>query len=88
MMQFSLEYHGFKGSACFDRKRDRHYGMVLDVTDGVVYESSSAEGLIANFEAAVDEYISFQKDLGNDDSSGVTSRPAISIVVSHAATAA
>ena len=87
-MEIMLKHRGFKGSACFHQNTGRHFGMVLDVIDGIVYESSSAEGLVANFEAAVDEYIDFQNDLQDDASGTILARAAISITVRRNAEAA
>ncbi len=87
-MDIMLKYRGFSGSACFDRKSGRHFGLVLNIIDGIVYESSSIEGLVANFEAAVDEYIDFQSSLRDEASGTMLSRPAISIAVRRNAEAA
>jgi hypothetical protein len=86
-MDFLLKYRDFRGSACFDRVSRRHYGIVLDVADRIVYESLSDEGLIANFEAAVDEYIDFQKDLADQTSDELAHRLIIGLSVRHAHTA-
>ncbi len=87
-MDIMLKYRNFKGSACFDQDTGRHFGMVLDIIDGIVYESSSVEGLVANFEAAVDEYIDFQSCLENEAAGTVLARPAICITVRRNAEAA
>ena len=80
-MNYVLEHHGHKGSAFFDPISDRHYGMLLNIADGVAYESSSAEGLIANFEAAVEEYIRFHSHLTDEDGEEMADHTEISIFV-------
>ncbi len=83
-----LDYRGFKGSACFDRRSIRHFGMVMDVPHAILYEALSSEGLIANFEAAIDEYIDLLDSIENDLSESIFDRPAVTIIVSHVAEAA
>lgn len=87
-MDCLFEYRGYKGSACLDRMGGRRFGLVLEILDAVVYEAASPEGLKANFEAAVDEYIDLLDGIRNDSSGSILDRPAVTIVVSHAAEAA
>ena len=83
-----FEYRDYRGSACSDITSGRHFGMVLEVLDAVVYEAVSAEGLKANFEAAVDEYIDLLNGIENDLDGSMLDRPAVTIIVSYVAEAA
>ena len=56
-MTFQLEYRGYRGSAWYDPGSEQHHGLLLDIPDRILYETHSAEGPVANFEAATDEYI-------------------------------
>ena len=80
-MDYLLEHLGHKGSAFFDPIGGRHYGTLLNIPDRVAYESSSAEGLIANFEAAVEEYIHFHGHLLDEHGEEMVDHAEISIFV-------
>ena len=66
-MHLQLEYRGFSGSASFNVQTGRHEGILIGVADRVFYEAPTVESLIANFEAAVDEYIEFLHVLYDND---------------------
>ena len=57
-MSLQLEYRGFRGSASYNPVSRQHYGLLLGIPDRIVYEAYALESLVANFEAATDEYIS------------------------------
>ena len=58
-----FEYLGYTGSVAFCAI-DRHYsGFIEDTSDQITYEAANLEGLRANFEAAVDEYVRLCIDL-------------------------
>lgn len=62
-MELQLEYRGFYGSATFNIASGKHEGFLLGVADRVFYQATTLESLVANFEAAVDEYIEFMDEI-------------------------
>lgn len=50
-------YRGYKGSAEFSSEDNLFYGKVLQISDLVLYDSVSFDGLKEEFENSVDEYL-------------------------------
>ena len=80
-MDVQLQHRGFTGSAIFDPRTGRHEGLLLGVPDRVLYQASTLESLVANFEAAVDEYIQFLDLLREADDEALLERPVIDLFV-------
>ena len=56
-MYSQFRYLGYTGSVTAAEEDGAYRGFVTDTSDEVTYAASSLEGLRANFQAAVDEYI-------------------------------
>ncbi|MCL2644278.1 MAG: type II toxin-antitoxin system HicB family antitoxin [Betaproteobacteria bacterium] len=57
-------YKGYDGTVEYDSERQVLRGKILFIHDLVTYESSSAEGIQKEFEAAVDDYVETCVSLG------------------------
>ena len=66
-MDTQLEYHGYRGSASYNPETMQHYGLILGIPDRVRYQAPALESLVANFEAAVDEYIELIEEIGDEE---------------------
>lgn len=85
MNDLQLRHKGFTGSAVFNQTNGCHEGLLLGISDRVMYQAATSESLIANFEAAVEEYMLFLETLSieNDSrkNSVVADRPIIDLFV-------
>lgn len=55
----TMKYKGYTGSVEFSEEDNCLYGQVLGMSrDGITYEGEDVNGLRADFERAVDDYIS------------------------------
>ena len=60
------EYKGYIGSIEFSVEDNRHHGTLLDIKDFVNYCSDSIEELYEQFKNAVDDYIEFKREIGEN----------------------
>ena len=65
-MSSVLEYKGYVGSIEFSEKDCVFYGKVQGIRSIISYEGESAKELVADFHAAVDDYLSLCEELGSE----------------------
>ncbi len=61
-----LTYRGYRGKVEVDVDSDRLYGCVLDIQDVIAYEGSSYEELEGDFRGAIDDYLEYCQELGEN----------------------
>lgn len=61
-----LRYKGYEATAELDLERGVCFGRVLFITDVVTFEAQSPKELLAEFEAAVDDYLETCAQLGRE----------------------
>jgi predicted HicB family RNase H-like nuclease len=61
-----LKYRGYEGTAELDLERGVCRGKLLFIDDLVTYESEKPAGLVAEFHAAVDDYLETCAELGRE----------------------
>ncbi len=61
-----LEYEGYKGSACYDKKADYYTGEVVIGDRIYTYEGDTLEELREDFEDIIDSLIAFE-EMGDED---------------------
>ena len=65
-MSSVLEYKGYVGSIEFSEKDCVFYGKVQGIRSLISYEGESAKELVADFHAAVDDYLSLSEERGSE----------------------
>ena len=65
-MSSVLEYKGYVGSIEFSEKDCVFYGKVQGIRSLISYEGESAKELVADFHAAVDDYLSLCEERGSE----------------------
>jgi len=61
-----LMYRGYRGKVEVDVDSGRLYGFVLDIQDMIAYEGSSDEELEGDFRGAIDDYLEYCRELGEN----------------------
>lgn len=59
-----LRYKGFTSGIEYDADSEVLFGKLDNISDLVTFESKSADGIIKEFQAAVDDYINFCAEVG------------------------
>ena len=59
-----MQYKGLYGTATVDIANNRIHGHVVGTRDKISYEGANIEELVADFHAAVDDYIEFCEKKG------------------------
>lgn len=59
-----LKYKGYLSGIEYDAESLILFGKIDNITDLVTFESKSAEGIVTEFHAAVDEYLRFCAEVG------------------------
>ncbi|AGX88414.1 type II toxin-antitoxin system HicB family antitoxin [Candidatus Symbiobacter mobilis] len=62
----TLKYKDYEGTAEIDMSRHVCHGRILFIDDLVTYQASDPNGLQAEFEAAVDDYIATCAEVGKE----------------------
>ncbi|KJR42135.1 HicB family protein [Candidatus Magnetoovum chiemensis] len=65
-MDNTIEYKGFIGSVYFSAKDNILHGKIEQIDDLVSYEGTSIDEIHKAFYDAVDDYISFCKEIGKE----------------------
>ena len=65
-MNNTMEYKGYLGSVEFSEEDALFYGKVLGIRALVPYEGNNAQGLIADFHGAVDDYLELCAQQGKE----------------------
>jgi len=61
-----LEYKGYLGSVEYSAPDKLLCGKLLGIRSLVLYQSNTLQGLVADFQDAVDHYLSFCEETGRD----------------------
>ncbi|MFZ4539485.1 type II toxin-antitoxin system HicB family antitoxin [Propionivibrio sp.] len=60
----TLKYKEFEGTVEYDSDRAVLRGKILFISDVITYESDDVEGIAAEFQAAVEDYVNTCEELG------------------------
>lgn len=62
-----LKYKGYEAYIVYHFWDDIYYGWILDINDLVDFIAESSDDIENQFHSAVDDYITFKKEIGRDD---------------------
>ncbi|MGX9366939.1 type II toxin-antitoxin system HicB family antitoxin [Desulfoplanes sp. PS50] len=60
----TLAYKGYLGETTFDKDAKLFYGRVINTRDTITFQSDDAKQLEQEFQASVDTYLEFCRELG------------------------
>lgn len=61
-----LEYKGYTAKIEYSVEDNILFGEIDDITDLVNFESTNTEGIVSEFQSAVDDYLAFCKEVGKE----------------------
>jgi len=61
-----IQYEGYTGTVEIDEDDNSLHGEVVGLTDMIAYEGKTPQALVKSFRAAVDEYLSFCAERGEE----------------------